>query len=97
VGDYAPVLRTTADTTTQFFQDGLYLEEGRKYEGHVALSGRAAAMPVDVVLSWGDAERQRDTVRIREGHRGYQTHSFSFRAGADTEDGWLPLCRGARE
>lgn len=91
VGDYAPVLRTTTDTTTRFFQDGLYLEEDRQYEGHVVLSGRAPAMPVDVILSWGDAERQRDTVRIREGHRGYQTHSFSFRAGTDTENGRLAI------
>lgn len=91
VGDYAPVLRATPDTTTRFYQEGLYLENGREYEGRVVLAGRAAAMPVDVILSWGDGPQQRDTVRIRGGHRGYQTHSFSFRGGADTENGRLSI------
>ncbi|MFB6287020.1 MAG: alpha-L-arabinofuranosidase C-terminal domain-containing protein [Candidatus Bipolaricaulia bacterium] len=91
VGDYAPVLRATADTTTRFFQDGLYLEGGQQYEGHVVLTGRDAAMPVNVILSWGDGPQQRDTVRIREGHRGYQSHSFTFEAGADIEDGRLSV------
>lgn len=91
VGDYTPALRATADTTTRFYQENLYLEADRQYEGHVVLAGRPDAMPVDLILSWGDGGQQRDTVRIRDGHRGYQRHSFSLRAGADTENGRLSV------
>lgn len=91
VGDYSPILRATSDTTTTFYQENLVLEEGRRYGGHVVFSGRSSVMPVDVILSWGDNRRQRDTVRIRTGSRRYQKHEIAFRAGADTENGQISI------
>lgn len=91
VGEYSPILRASAETAPTFYQENLVLEKGRKYEGYVVLAARSSVMPVDVVLSWGDDPGRRDTVRIREGSRGYQKHAFSFRAGADTKDGRLSL------
>lgn len=91
VGAYTPILRPTTDTTTRLYQDGLALEAGRTYEGHVVIAGDASATPVDVILSWGSGAQQRDTVRIHTSSREYRRHAVHFESGGDTKEGRLSI------
>lgn len=91
VGQYSPILRSRRDSTTQLYQNGLFLETGREYEGHVVMAADSSVLPVDVVLAWGSGPSQQDTVRIRTPSRGYERYHVRFQSQGTTEDGRLAI------
>ena len=67
-------------------QTGLGVVAGKGYEGYVILAGDASAAPVEVSLSWGGGEVDRQTVTIKTLTREYKKYPIKFAAGASTDN-----------
>jgi len=68
-----------------FGQGGIGLAQGKKYNGHVVLSGDPTAK-VHVMLIWGSNPSDRQTVSLPGPSSTWQSVPFELTAGADSSD-----------
>ncbi len=88
VGEHTPEIQLPGNRRRAgLIQERLGLEEGRRYEGHIVLSGDASAAPIEVSLVWGSGASDRQTVRIDRLTAEYTTVPLAFTAGRSTDDG----------
>ena len=71
-------------------QAGLWLENGRGYEGRVVLRAEGSAK-VTVSLVWGEGPSERQSIVFDNLTKDYKKYFFSFTAGADVRDAALEI------
>ena len=84
VGDQSPRIALDASAPHGIRQAGLALVKGKKYIGHVLLSGTPDA-EVQVTLTWGDGTSERQAARVGPLTAAYKSFPFSFTAQSSTE------------
>ena len=85
VGRQSASVLVDGTTPQGFGQGGIGLTKGKKYIGHVVLSGDPPAK-VQVILIWGPSPDDRQTVSLAEPGSGWQSVPFELTAGADSSD-----------
>jgi alpha-N-arabinofuranosidase len=83
VGDHSPRIALDATTPHGVEQTGLSLVKGKKYVGHIWLRGTAGSK-VQVALSWGTGDHDRQTLSFSDLSKTYRKFPLAFTAGADT-------------
>lgn len=68
-----------------FGQGGIGLVKGKRYVGHVVLSGDSTAR-VQVMLVWGSGPDDRQTVSLPQPTSSWQSAPFELTSGADATD-----------
>ena len=87
VGEHTPQVNLGDDGGARgITQSGLGVVAGKGYEGYVILAGDASAAPIEVSLSWGSGESERQTVRIEKLANEYMKYPVKFKAGSSTDD-----------
>ena len=87
VGEHTPQVDLADDGVAKgITQSGLGIVAGKGYEGYVILAGDASAAPIEVSLSWGSGETDRQTVKIEKLTREYIKYPVKFKAGSSTDD-----------
>ena len=89
VGKQSPVIKLGSGRNG-IRQAGLWLENGRGYEGRVVLKADGSAK-VSVSLVWGNGPSDRQTVVFDGLTKDYKKYYFSFTAGADVKDAALEI------
>ncbi len=84
VGDQSPRIALDASAPHGIRQTGLAVVKGKKYIGHVLLSGTPDA-EVQVALTWGDGTSERQAARVGPLTAAYKSFPFSFTAQSSTE------------
>ena len=84
VGDQSPRIALNATTPHGIRQSGLALLKGKRYFGHIYLSGASGAT-VQVDLIWGEGANDRQTVRLGPLTTSFKSFRFTFDAQAATE------------
>ena len=86
VGEHTPQVDLgEGGTANGIAQSGLGLVAGKSYVGCVILAGEAAAAPVEVTLSWGSGDGERQSVKIDSIAGEFRKYPVRFTAGASTE------------
>lgn len=89
VGKQSPVV-SLASGRAGIRQAGLWLENGRDYEGRVVLKADGSAR-VSVSLVWGSGPADRQTMVFDGLTKDYKKYYFHFTAGADVKDAALEI------
>ena len=93
VGEHTPRIPTNGSIV----QSGLGLVKGKRYGGHIILSGSGV---VTVSLIWGDSPRGRDSVKIGiksssgKSDKSCQSYPLRFRADASTDNARIEIRAG---
>ena len=96
VGTECASVAVDDSTPRGFGQSGLGVAKGKRYNGHLLLSGDAG-VKVKVTLIWGAAPDQRQTVELPMPAAAWRSVPFEFTAGADSTDARLEITgTGAR-
>ncbi|MBO9707927.1 MAG: alpha-N-arabinofuranosidase [Caulobacter sp.] len=90
VGRQSPVVRVDATARKGLSQAGIGLAKGKRYDGHLQLSGDPGAR-VEVALIWGDGPDARQTVTLPAPGADWQRVDFSFTPTADATDARLEI------
>ena len=90
VGAQSPSVAVAGETPRGFGQSGIGLAAGKKYIGHLWLSGDSGAR-VQVALVWGDGAANRQVVKLPAPHDAWQRADFAFTPAAATADGRLEI------
>src|SRR5215469_16314614 len=77
-------------TARGFGQGGLGIARGKRYTGHLLLSGDTGAK-VQLTLRWGAGPDGRQVVALPAPTRDWQSVAFEFTAGADSTDAHLEI------
>jgi alpha-N-arabinofuranosidase len=92
VGDQTPEVTLAGDGKPRgIMQAGLALQKDRKYVGRIWLAGTGDTGPVSVSLVWGDAEKDRQTVKCEKLSAEFAKTPLEFTAGADCPEGRLEI------
>ena len=92
VGSHTPVVNAPGgESPAGIAQGALALISGRRYTGHIVLSGDQAAAPVRVSLVWGNGPSDRTTVSVPALSAAYESAPLSFLAGGTTDSGRLEV------
>ncbi len=83
-------LKSAAKSPCGIRQKGLGVVSGKEYVGYAYLAHAGQPSPVEVRLQWGDAKDQGQTIRLEPG-KVYAKHTFTFRAGATTDNATLSV------
>jgi alpha-N-arabinofuranosidase len=87
VGEHTPQVDLGNDGAAKgITQSGLGVVAGKGYEGYVILAGDASAAPIEVSLSWGSGENERQTVKIEKLTKEYAKYPVKFKAGFSTDE-----------
>src|SRR5579863_4700646 len=87
VGEHTPQVDLGDDGIAKgVTQSGLGILAGRNYEGYVILAGDASAAPVEVSLSWGSGDADRQIVKIEKLTKEYTKYQVKFKASSSTDD-----------
>jgi alpha-L-arabinofuranosidase len=87
VGEHTPQVDLGDDGVTKgITESGLGVVAGKGYEGYVILAGDASAAPIEVSLSWGGGDSDRQTVKIEKLTKEYSKYPVKFKAGSSTDD-----------
>lgn len=89
VGKQSPLVSLAAGKNG-IRQAGLWIENGRSYEGRVVLRSESGAK-VSVSLVWGNGASDRQTVVFDDVTKNYAKYYFSFTAGADVQDAAIEI------
>ncbi len=87
VGRHTPRIRTNAGIR----QRDLAVVEGRDYVGYIWLAAPESTASVEVALVWGEDEKARRTVRLKNVKRGYRKYPLEFTAGTGTDKAMLEI------
>jgi alpha-N-arabinofuranosidase len=90
VGAQSASVTLDGATPRGFGQAGLGVAKGKIYQGHIVLSGDAAAK-VQVALIWGAAPNERQSVTLSSPMPEWQSVPFELIAGADSTDARLEV------
>jgi alpha-L-arabinofuranosidase len=85
VGRQSASVAVNGTTPYGFGQGGIGIVKGKKYTGHVLLSGDATAK-VQVMLVWGSGSGDRQIVSLPAPDSSWQSVPFELTAGADSDD-----------
>jgi alpha-N-arabinofuranosidase len=85
VGTQSPRIGVAGEAPRGFGQSGIGVARGKRYTGHLWLSGDAGAA-VKVALIWGDREQDRQIVSLPAPTAGWQQADFEFTPTADSKD-----------
>jgi len=85
VGKQSPVISLESGKNG-IRQAGLWLENGREYEGRIVLKADNPSSKISVSLVWGDGSSDRQTIVFDEIKDTYDKYYFSFTSGADVKD-----------
>ena len=92
VGVRAPRIALAGDGKAVGIAHGeLALRKGKRYVGHIWLTGEEEVGPVSVSLVWGDAPEARQTVTVGQLTAKYTKTPLAFTAAADTDRGRLEI------
>jgi len=87
VGEHTPQIDLGDNGTAKgITQSGLGVVAGKGYEGYVILAGDVSAAPIEVSLSWGGGETDRQTVKIEKLSKEYVKYPVKFKAGSSSDD-----------
>jgi len=89
-GAQSPEVLTDAAEIHGFAQTGLTLEQGKTYLGHIVVRG-TPRVHVQVALSWGEGEGQKQTIDLGGVHAEYASIPIRFTSQADTEQGTISV------
>jgi alpha-N-arabinofuranosidase len=90
VGRQSPSVAVDGETPRGLGQRGIGLAAGKKYVGHLWLSGDPGA-EVQVTLVWGEGAGARQSVTLPRPTGGWARTDFSFVPAASTFDGRLEI------
>jgi alpha-L-arabinofuranosidase len=90
VGRQSASVAVEGSTPRGFGQGGIGLVKGKKYIGHLLLSGDPS-VKAQVVLIWGPAPADRQTVSLPAPSSDWQSAPFELTAGADASDAHLKI------
>jgi alpha-N-arabinofuranosidase len=90
VGDHTPLVKLSATEQHGIQQSGLAVRKGRSYTGRVVLAGTPGSV-VKVMLVWGNADGDRQTVVINKIGSDYRKFPLSFHPEADSDDARLEI------
>jgi alpha-N-arabinofuranosidase len=90
VGEHTPSIRVDG-APAGITQEGLALQNGREYAGYVIIAGDTGAGPVEMAVSWGPGEGQRQLVKGVDVTGEYVKTPFNFTASADAENATLSI------
>jgi alpha-N-arabinofuranosidase len=97
VGEHTPQIELGGDGVAKgITQSGLGVVAGKGYEGFVILAGDNSAEPIEVSLSWGTGESDRQTIKIKNLAREYTKYPVKFKAGSSTEDATFSIVSKGR-
>lgn len=96
VGEHSVRLDMRNGESAGIAQDGLGLIEGKRYEGHLWLSGTGELDRVEVSLRWGPGEHDCAVLPIPRITPGYSRTDFAFTAGGTTDSGSLAITAEGR-
>ncbi len=91
VGKHTPLLKAGAGIR----QNDLGVLKDKKYTGYVWLKAPAGAGSATIVLAWGAAVGDRQSVEIKEIGGEYKKYAFEFTAGAATDKAQLSIAAGS--
>src|SRR5579863_9718996 len=87
VGEHTPQVDLGDDGIAKgITQSALGILAGKNYEGYVILAGDASAAPVEVSLSWGSGDADRQIVKIEKLTKEYTKYQVKFKASSSTDD-----------
>jgi len=90
VGEQSVMVATTGAGPRGLQQAGLALGKGRRYVGHVVLSGSPTAK-VAVTLAWGAGVSGQQVIALPALGKAWRSVPILFTAGADATDGRLEI------
>jgi len=90
VGAQSPGVTLAGSTPRGFGQAGIGVAKGKAYQGHIVLNGDPSAK-VQVVLIWGTAAGDRQSVTLPTPTADWQSVPFELIAGADSTDARLEI------
>jgi alpha-N-arabinofuranosidase len=90
VGKQSPSVAVAGEAPRGFEQSGIGLAAGKKYVGHVWLSGDPGAR-VHVTLAWGEGASDRQVVDLPTPQAAWQRADFAFTPAQATLDGRLAI------
>ena len=94
-GDHEPKI-TVAGTPGGIYQEDLGVVKGKTYTGHIVYRGDGSVGPIQVSLSWGQGDANRQTVSLRRPERSFKTGTLKFTAGADSDNARLEIVAGGK-
>lgn len=89
-GTHTPLIKLKGSVPCGIQQNGLAVQRGRAYSGHLDLAGDRGVR-VSVSLIWGTNAADRQTVQLGRLHTSYERFSVNFTAGAKTGDARLEI------
>ncbi|HEY6923735.1 MAG TPA: alpha-L-arabinofuranosidase C-terminal domain-containing protein [Steroidobacteraceae bacterium] len=90
VGKQSASVAVEASSPSGFGQGGIGVLQGKRYVGHVVLSGDASAT-IQVVLAWGTGPGDRQAVSLPQPGPTWQSIPFELTAGGDSSDAHLEI------
>jgi alpha-N-arabinofuranosidase len=90
VGEHTPSIRVDG-AAAGITQDGLALQKGRGYVGYIILAGEPGAGPVELAVSWGAEQNQKQVLKRVDVTGEYVKTQFDFTAREDAENATLSI------
>ncbi len=90
VGEHTPAVKLSGSEAHGIQQAGLAVRKRESYTGRIILAG-TSGVSVKVVLAWGDAASERQTVVINKLRTDYIKFPLSFRAEGDSDSAHLEI------
>jgi len=85
VGEHTPLVRLNQTEAHGVQQAGLVVRTGKSYTGRIVLAGTSGTT-VKVILVWGNAANDRQTVVINKVGPDYRKYPLNFQAQGDADD-----------
>ena len=90
VGAQSASVMVDGSSPRGFGQSGLGVAKGKRYVGHLLLSGDSGAR-VQIALTWGPESGDRQSITLPTPGATWQSIPFEFTAGADSNDARLEI------
>jgi alpha-N-arabinofuranosidase len=89
-GEQTPLIKLDVKEPHGFSQSGIAVRKGKSYAGRIVLAGSPGAV-VKVMLIWGKAAADRQTVTLRTLGAVYRRFPLRYTVAADTDDATLEI------
>ncbi|MFC1563442.1 alpha-L-arabinofuranosidase C-terminal domain-containing protein [candidate division KSB1 bacterium] len=92
VGEHAPEIKVKGDgKAAGIRQEKLGLKKNMVYRGRIVLRGDPEAAPVEVCLSWGPGNLDKETIIFDNIGKEYRTYPLLFTSGRDSDEGVIEI------